>query len=62
MPAMPADTLAILLLVGSCVLTFLLARTLGKGWRARRKEREQQARRAGESRQVRRARERGGRK
>lgn len=50
-----AGTLIVLL---SFVATFSLARYLSKGYRKRRQEREQAARLAGESRQVRRARER----
>lgn len=50
-----AGTLIVLL---SFVATFSLARYLSKGFRKRRQEREQAARLAGESRQVRRARER----
>lgn len=55
---MPTDPASILLILLSFVVTFTLARILGKGWRARRREREIQAARANESRQVRRARER----
>ncbi|HSV84767.1 MAG TPA: hypothetical protein VLK85_36650 [Ramlibacter sp.] len=50
-----ATTLIILL---SFVATFTLARVLSRGWRKRRREKEEAARRANESRQVRRARER----
>jgi hypothetical protein len=39
-------------------LTFVAARILGARWRARRRERSENAARASESRQVRRARER----
>ena len=45
-------------LVVTCAVTFVLARLLGRKWRAKRHEREQSATRAAESRQVRRARER----
>jgi hypothetical protein len=50
-----AGTLLVLL---SFVLTFTVARFLSRNFRAKRREREDAARRAGESRQVRRARER----
>jgi len=50
-----AETLLVLL---SFVATFTLARFLSKGYRKRRAEREELARRQGESRQARRARER----
>lgn len=47
-----------LLALASFVLTFLVARTLGKRYRSRKAQRELERLRAGESRQVRRARER----
>ena len=50
-----ASTLLVLL---SFVVTFTVARLLSRNFRAKRREREEVARRAGESRQVRRARER----
>ena len=50
-----AGTLVVLL---SFIATFTVARLLSRNFRAKRREREQLARRAGESRQVRRARER----
>ncbi len=50
-----ATTLLVLL---SFVLTFTAARLLSRKYRAKRRAREEAARRAGESRQVRRARER----
>lgn len=40
------------------MVSVLVGRWAGAGWRKRRREREEQSRRAGESRQVRRARER----
>jgi uncharacterized membrane protein YdjX (TVP38/TMEM64 family) len=55
---MPTDLVSILVLVATSAVTFTLARLLGRKWRARRREKEQAAARAGESRQVRRARER----
>ena len=55
---MPTDFASTFVLVFSCALTFIVARLLSRKWRARRREREEAARRAGESRQVRRARER----
>ena len=59
---MPNDLAAILLLVLSSAVTFTVARYLSRGWRARRKQRQDAAReterRATETRQVRRARER----
>lgn len=55
---MPSDFLGTLVLVLSCAVTFILARTLSRKWREKRREREEAQRRAGESRQVRRARER----
>jgi flagellar biosynthesis/type III secretory pathway M-ring protein FliF/YscJ len=50
-----ATTLLVLL---SFVITFTAARLLSRKYRAKRREREEAASRAGESRQVRRARER----
>jgi flagellar biosynthesis/type III secretory pathway M-ring protein FliF/YscJ len=55
---MPSDFASTLLLVLSCVVTFILSRVLSRKWREKRRQREEEARRAGESRQVRRARER----
>lgn len=52
------DFTAILLLVGSCIVSFTTARFLSRKWRAKRREKEELERRAGESRQVRRARDR----
>ena len=57
-PFMPTDLLSLFVLVASCAITFMLARVLGRKWRAKRREKEEAERRAGESRQVRRARER----
>ena len=59
---MPTDFLSILLLVFSGAVTFTVARIVGRKWRAKRREKEQAQARAGESRQVRRARERRTRK
>lgn len=59
--AMPTDIAGTLLLVFTCALTFIVSRTLSRKWRAKRRQREEAQRRAGESRQVRRARERAGR-
>jgi hypothetical protein len=57
---MPTDFASVLVLVFSCALTFLAARILSRKWREKRRERELAERRANESRQVRRARERQG--
>ena len=57
---MPTDFASILLLVVTSAVTFTIARYLSRNWRRRRREKEEQARRANESRQVRRARERRG--
>ncbi|HEY8358970.1 MAG TPA: hypothetical protein VIL30_16050 [Ramlibacter sp.] len=56
---MPSDFTSILLLVLTSAVTFTVARLLSRRFRARRREREEAAKRAGETRQVRRARERG---
>ena len=58
---MPSDFASILLLVVTSAVTFTIARLLSRNWRRRRREKEEQARRPNESRQVRRARERRGR-
>ena len=58
---MPSDFASILLLVVTSAVTFTIARLLSRNWRRRRREKEEQARRVNESRQVRRARERRGR-
>lgn len=55
---MPTDFASIFLLVVSCAITFSIARYLSRNRRRKRREEEEAARRAGESRQVRRARER----
>lgn len=55
---MPTDFASILLLVVTSTITFTVARLLSRNWRKKRREREEAARRANESRQVRRARER----
>ena len=55
---MPTDFAGTLLLVFSCALTFIVARILSRKWREKRRRKEEAERRAGESRQVRRARER----
>lgn len=55
---MPTDPGSLLFILLGFALTFLVARVLGAGWRKRRREREDAQARAGESRQVRRARER----
>lgn len=57
---MPTDFAGILLLVLTSAITFTVARLLSRRWRQRRREREAAERRAGETRQVRRARERKG--
>lgn len=55
---MPTDFASMLLLVVTSAITFTVARLLSRNWRKKRREREEAARRANESRQVRRARER----
>lgn len=55
---MEFGALGIFVLVISCACGFLLARWLGKRRRDARRERERRAAEAGQSRQVRRARER----
>lgn len=55
---MPTDLASTLVLVFTCAIAFLLARLLSRKWRARRRLKEETQRRASESRQVRRARER----
>jgi hypothetical protein len=57
-PRMPSDFASVLLLVVTSVITFTAARYLSRNWRRKRREKEENARREGESRQVRRARER----
>ena len=55
---MPSDFASILLLVVTSAITFTVARRLSRKWRQKRRDKEEAARRASESRQVRRARER----
>jgi flagellar biosynthesis/type III secretory pathway M-ring protein FliF/YscJ len=59
---MPSDFASTLFVVFCFALTFVVARTLSRGFRAKRKEKEdarrEAERRATETRQVRRARER----
>jgi hypothetical protein len=57
---MPTDFTSTLVLVFTCALTFLVARLLSRKWRDKRRQKEEAQRRAAESRQVRRARERRG--
>lgn len=52
------DFATTLLVLCSFVVTFTAARLLSRNFRAKRRAKEEAARRAGESRQVRRARER----
>lgn len=52
------DTIGLVAMVVLAVVSFALSRWLSRGWRRKRAQREEAARRAGESRQVRRARER----
>jgi len=59
---MPNDLVSILVLVATSAVTFALARVLGRKWRQKRHDEQAAAKRAGESRQVRRARERNERK
>ena len=56
---MPNSPFSVLIVLASFVLTFLIARTLSKSYRERRKRREQEEAAKGQSRQVRRAKERG---
>jgi hypothetical protein len=53
-----SDAASVLFALLTFALTFIVARTLSRGWRERRKQKDEERRRAGESRQVRRARER----
>ena len=55
---MPNDIVALLVLVVTSAITFTVARIVGRKWRAKRRQKDEAAGRAGESRQVRRARER----
>ena len=55
---MEFGALGIFVLVISCACSFLLARWLGKRRREARRQKERRAAEAGQSRQVRRARER----
>ena len=61
---MPSDFASTLVIVFCFALTFIVARTLSRGFRAKRKAKEEAKReaeqRATETRQVRRARERRG--
>jgi uncharacterized membrane protein YdjX (TVP38/TMEM64 family) len=57
---MPSDFASLLLLVVTSAITFTVARILSRKWRQKRRDKEEAARRATESRQVRRARERRG--
>ncbi|NML45148.1 hypothetical protein HHL11_15425 [Ramlibacter sp. G-1-2-2] len=58
---MPFDLTSTLVLVFTSALTFLVARMLSRAWRRKRQQKETAQQRVGESRQVRRARERKGR-
>jgi flagellar biosynthesis/type III secretory pathway M-ring protein FliF/YscJ len=55
---MPNSPFSILIVLASFVLTFLIARTLSRSYRERRKRREEENAAKGQSRQVRRAKER----
>jgi len=55
---MPNDIVGLLVLVVTSAITFTAARIVGRKWREKRRQKNEEARRAGESRQVRRARER----
>jgi hypothetical protein len=55
---MPSDLGSLLFILAGFALTFFVARVLGASWHKRRREREEARSREGESRQVRRARER----
>ena len=52
---MDIPPLGIAILLASAVLSFVTGRYLSRGWRERRKKREQAEREASQSRQVRRA-------
>lgn len=52
------STVGLVLAVVMGIVSAVLGRRLSRGWRAKRQAREEAARRANESRQVRRARER----
>lgn len=54
------DFVGTLVILLSFVVTFTVARLLSRNYRAKRRAREEAKRREGESRQVRRARERSG--
>jgi uncharacterized membrane protein YdjX (TVP38/TMEM64 family) len=58
---MPTEFTALLVIFATAAVAFAAARLLSRRWRTKRRDREQGARRAAESRQVRRARERRGR-
>ena len=55
---MPSEFASTLVLIFTSALTFLVARLLSRKWREKRRQKEEAQRRAAESRQVRRARER----
>ena len=55
---MPLDSFGLLVLIGSAVITFTIARVGGRRWRERRRERERAEASKNDSRQVRRARAR----
>lgn len=57
---MSADPINLLILLVTVVCTFFISRRLSTRWRQRRRDRAEEEKRAGESRQVRRARERRG--
>lgn len=59
---MGIDATSLVILALFFGVTFVAGRFLGAQWRARRRKRDEDAARAGESRQVRRARERSLRK
>jgi hypothetical protein len=58
MNLIPSDVGSIVLLLLSSGVTFFIARRLGNRWRADRRRRQEESARAGETRQVRRARQR----
>lgn len=55
---MELSPVAVVIMLVCAAGSFALGRWASRGWRARRREKEQAARRAGETRQQRRARER----
>jgi len=59
---MQLDPASLFVLFATSAITFIVARIVGRKWREKRRHKEEAAKRANESRQVRRARERNQRK